>query len=300
MRVVLVCSGNTCRSPLAAAALRRERPTWQVESAGVAASPGTPATAGAMRAAEGRSLDLSGHRAQPLTNAALDAVDVVLTMTEGQRGAVAEAFPAVKRKLLTLAEAAGTTGDVDDPYGGSEETYGRTLDQIERLVAGAAANLSREAPLGRVVAAGADHAGYVLKDLLVDDLRAQGFRVEDYGTHSPESCDYPDFAAPVARDVAAGRVGWGLLVCGTGLGMQIAAGKVAGVRAVAVSESVSTHLGRAHNDANVLCMGGRIVGPEVGRAIARVFASTAWEGGRHARRLDKIAALEREARGDKA
>ncbi len=297
MRVVFVCSGNTCRSPLAAAVLGRERPTWNVASAGLGAVAGSPATPGAARAAATRGLDLSGHRATHVSMAALETADAVLTMTEGQRAALAESMPAAAPRLLTLAEAAGASGDVDDPYGGADETYVRTLGQIERLVVQAAANLSREAPLGRVVAAGADHAGYELKDLLADDLRSQGFRVEDHGTDRDESCDYPDFAARVAADVAGGRVGFGVLVCGTGLGMQIAAGKVMGVRAVSVSEPVSARLARAHNDANVVCLGGRIVGAEVGRAIVRAFAATAWEGGRHARRLEKIAALERAAAG---
>jgi ribose 5-phosphate isomerase B len=297
MRVVLVCSGNTCRSPLAAAVLGRERPTWQVASAGLAAVPGSPAAAGAVRAALARGLDLTTHRAERVTAAALEDADVILTMTEGQRAALAAEMPTLAARLLTLAEAAGTSGDVEDPYGSADETYARTLEQIERLVVAAARNLSREAPLGRVVAAGADHAGYELKDLLVDDLRSQGFRVDDHGTQSDESCDYPDFAAAVAADVAAGRAGFGLLVCGTGLGMQIAANKVAKVRAVAVSEPVSARLARAHNDANVVCLGGRIVGPEVGRAIVRAFASTVWEGGRHAGRLDKIRALEQATGG---
>jgi ribose 5-phosphate isomerase B len=269
-----------------------------VDSAGVGANAGAGASAGAVRAARTRGLDLSAHRARRVDAALLAGADVVLTMTEGQRAAVAEAVPAIQPRLLTLAQAAGQEGDVDDPFGGDDEAYLATLAEIERLVGAAAVNLADEAPLGRVVAAGADHAGRALKDALVADLRLLGLRVVDHGTVTDTPCDYPDFAVPVATDVVAGRVAFGLLVCGTGLGMQIAAGKRAGVRAVAVTEPVSARLARAHNDANVVCVGGRIVGVEVGRAIVRTFASTAFEGGRHGARLAKIAALERTARAE--
>lgn len=291
--MLFVCSGNTCRSPMAAAALRRERPSWDVGSAGLSARGGDGAMPGAVRAVEAAGLRLTDHRAQPVTAELLAGQDVVLTMTEEQRRALVARFAGVGARTLTLADAAGAAGDVDDPYGGSDEAYARTFAQIQRLVATAAVHLSREAPLGRVVAAGADHAGWRLKDTLVQDLREQGFRVVDHGTHSDESTDYPDFARAVAEAVSDSGVGWGVLVCGTGLGMSIAANKVHGVRAAAVSDVVSARFGRAHNDANIVCVGARIVGVDVGRAILRTFAVTPWEDGRHRRRLDKVRDLER-------
>jgi ribose 5-phosphate isomerase B len=144
------------------------------------------------------------------------------------------------------------------------------------------------------VAVGSDHAGFRLKRELADTLRSQGHEVEDLGCHSEERADYTDFAIPVARRVAAGQADRGLIVCGTGIGSCIAANKVAGVRAAVLSDPTSARLTRAHNDANVLCLGERVIGSEVARECLQVFLDTPFEGGRHAERLAKIAALERE------
>lgn len=142
------------------------------------------------------------------------------------------------------------------------------------------------------IAVGADHAGYRLKDLLLEQLTALGHAYEDFGTESASSVDYPDFAGRVARAVADGAADFGLLVCGTGTGMAIAANKVDGVRAAACTDAYSARMARAHNDANVLALGERIIGPGVAEDVVRVFFGTDFEGGRHARRVDKIGALE--------
>jgi len=142
------------------------------------------------------------------------------------------------------------------------------------------------------IAIGADHAGFVLKEHLRRRLEAEGHQVLDEGTHGPESCDYPDFAATVARDVTAGRAERGVLVCGTGLGMSIAANKVSGIRAALGTVPEEVRLSRAHNDANILTLGARFIGEPDADALVDVFLSTAFEGGRHALRVAKIAALE--------
>ncbi|RME24887.1 MAG: ribose 5-phosphate isomerase B [Deltaproteobacteria bacterium] len=143
------------------------------------------------------------------------------------------------------------------------------------------------------IAAGSDHAGLDLKLLLVEHLRKLGHEVEDLGTHSAESCDYPDYAAAVARAVQAGDADQGLLVCGTGVGMAIAANKLPGVRAAVVSDTFSAHATRQHNDANVLCLGQRVVGPGLALDILDAWLAARFEGGRHQRRVDKIEALAR-------
>ena len=142
------------------------------------------------------------------------------------------------------------------------------------------------------VAVGSDHAGLTLKNALVEHLRAQGHEVDDVGTHDSRSTDYPDYAAQVAQRVAGGRAERGLLVCGTGLGMAIAANKVRGVRAVTVSDTFSAHASREHNDANVLCLGERVVGGGLARDILDTWMRASFEGGRHSGRLAKITALE--------
>ncbi|ACY18125.1 ribose 5-phosphate isomerase B [Haliangium ochraceum] len=140
--------------------------------------------------------------------------------------------------------------------------------------------------------AGADHAGYELKQQLVAVLRALGDEVEDLGTHGSESVDYPDFGAAVGRKVAAEAGTLGLVVCGSGMGICIAANKIAGVRAVAVSCAYAARMARAHNDANVLALGQRIVGVGVAEDALRAFRDGVFEGGRHQRRVDKLSALE--------
>jgi len=143
------------------------------------------------------------------------------------------------------------------------------------------------------VAIGADHAGFPLKEAIKRALPAMGAEVEDLGTGSADSVDYPDFAAPIARGVASGAYDRGILVCGTGIGMAMAANKVAGVRAAPVGDVVTARLSREHNDANVLTLGARITAPDRALEIVRVFLETPFEGGRHQRRVDKIAGLER-------
>ena len=143
------------------------------------------------------------------------------------------------------------------------------------------------------IATGSDHAGLALKQGLVEFLENQGHSVQDLGTHVNESCDYPDFAAKVAGAVATGEADFGLLVCGTGVGMSIAANKVAGIRAAVVSDPFSARATRQHNDANVLCMGERVVGQGLAREILAAWLDAEYEGGRHQRRIDKITALER-------
>lgn len=143
------------------------------------------------------------------------------------------------------------------------------------------------------VTLGADHAGVALKDELKAWMTARGITVRDVGTHSTESVDYPDFAAEVARDVASGAADRGVLVCGTGLGMAIAANKFHGVRAVPIVDEASARLSREHNNANVIALGARLTATAEAEELLRIFLETDYAGGRHQRRLDKITALER-------
>jgi ribose 5-phosphate isomerase B len=135
---------------------------------------------------------------------------------------------------------------------------------------------------------GSDHAGLALRAEAVKVARAAGFEVEDLGPFSGESVDYPDFARRVAETVAAGKAKLGILVCGTGIGMSITANKVRGIRAAHCASEYDARMARAHNDANVLCIGERVVGLGLGSAIVDAFLRQAFEGGRHQRRVDKI------------
>lgn len=137
-------------------------------------------------------------------------------------------------------------------------------------------------------AVGCDHAGLPLKAPLVAELEFQGHEIIDFGTDGPESVDYPTFAAQVARAVREGQVDMGLLLCGTGVGMAMTANRVRGVRAASVGDSFSARMARAHNDANVLCMGARVVGPGAAVEILQTWLGQEFEGGRHQRRVDMM------------
>ena len=138
------------------------------------------------------------------------------------------------------------------------------------------------------VAVGADHAGFALKNKLKEELVQKGYSILDVGTNSEESVDYPDFAAAVAKAVAGGQASRGVLVCGSGIGMSMAANRHPGVRAAVVSCGEAAQLARAHNDANVLCLGARLTTEHIARHCLEVFLATGFDGGRHARRTGKM------------
>lgn len=137
-------------------------------------------------------------------------------------------------------------------------------------------------------AVASDHAGIELKRSLIKELEQRGVTVRDFGTDSSDSCDYPDFAHALARAIEAGEVERGMLVCGTGVGMSIAANRHPGVRAVVCSEPLSARMSRRHNDANVLCLGARVIGTDTALDILDAFLAAPYEAGRHAKRVAKI------------
>jgi ribose 5-phosphate isomerase B len=143
------------------------------------------------------------------------------------------------------------------------------------------------------IAIAADHAGFALKEKLRRKLTGDGHEVLDFGTNSPESCDYPDFAQPVGHEVAQGRADRGILVCSTGIGMAMAANKMAGVRAAPAQSDDEVKFTREHNDANVLTLGAKYMDEKRALELIHIFLETEFAGGRHARRVAKIAQLEK-------
>jgi ribose 5-phosphate isomerase B len=144
------------------------------------------------------------------------------------------------------------------------------------------------------VAIGSDHAGFGLKEAVKEQLAGLGYAVDDLGTHSTQSVDYPDFGRAVAEAVTGGTHAKGVLVCGTGIGMSITANKVPGARAALAWSEETARLAREHNDANVLVLGARVTPPEAVGGIVRAFLGTEFAGGRHAARVNKIMELDRE------
>ena len=137
-----------------------------------------------------------------------------------------------------------------------------------------------------------DHGGFALKQELMEHLRARHEEFEDIGTYTPESCDYPVYAEQAARGVAEGKYEKGILLCGTGIGMSLAANKIRGIRCAVLSDCFSAEMCRAHNDANMIALGGRVIGGELAKRMVDLFLDTPFMGGRHARRVDQIRALE--------
>lgn len=141
----------------------------------------------------------------------------------------------------------------------------------------------------RTIAVGCDHAGFALKQELIQHLKERGFETTDYGTYSEESCDYPDYAKKVADAIVQGKAQTGLLVCGTGIGMSIAANKVKGIRAAVLSDEFSARATREHNDANILCLGARVVDRDTAVKLLDIFLDTPFSNGEnHVRRISKL------------
>ncbi|WP_419945428.1 ribose 5-phosphate isomerase B [Candidatus Poriferisodalis sp.] len=152
---------------------------------------------------------------------------------------------------------------------------------------------SSSTPGETVIALASDHAGWELKDRLAEHLRNGGYAIVDLGTSGPESVDYPDFGEAVGKTVASRTADLGVAVCGSGIGIAMAAGKVAGIRAATVHDETSARLAREHNDANVICLGARLLDDRGAVAALDAYLAAAFEGGRHQRRVDKIDALGR-------
>ena len=146
---------------------------------------------------------------------------------------------------------------------------------------------TRESFMQKIIIA-SDHGGYNLKKQIYDHLSKEGFDIEDYGCFNTESCDYPVYAKKVAKEVSENNNLKGILVCGTGIGMSIAANKIKGIRASLCSDTFSARMTRMHNDSNILCLGERVIGTGLALDIVNIWLNTEFEGGRHQKRIDMI------------
>jgi glycine hydroxymethyltransferase len=303
--ILIVCTGNVCRSPMAEGLLRRAlagREGYRVLSAGVGATDGQGPSPHAVAVMRELNIDISGTRSRMLTAALVEEAAYIFGMTRGHVDSIMLLYPQAAEKTFLVREFDENLEpfekDIPDPIGGSYEVYRQCRDHIQQSIPSLLSFIDQTSkpPLAsRAVALttsclvlGADHAGYRLKEHLKQHLARRDWELIDHGTHSDDPADYPDFAQRVARTVAENEHRLGLLVCGTGIGMSIAANKIPGIRAAMVCDTAGAVLARRHNRANILCLGGRTVNPEQACAILDAFLDTPFEGGRHEQRVNKL------------
>jgi RpiB/LacA/LacB family sugar-phosphate isomerase len=252
-------------------------------------------------------IDISHYHSQSLRVPLVEEADFIFTMTRQQQDAIHAIYPAAAEKTFVLREfedAELIGKDISDPIGQSIEVYRRTRDQIRNALpsivefirqteAGARKTAAEVSSVGeplqpRRIALGADHGGYQMKEAIKDWLAQNGYQFADFGTHSSEPVDYPEYAFAVAREVVAGNFDRGLLICKSGIGMSIAANRISGARAALVGDEKWARLSREHNDANILVLSGLDIDIEKAKSILDVWLNTKFEGGRHERRVKEI------------
>jgi len=296
--VLFVCTGNTCRSPMAEGLARKAlegRTDWQIASAGIGAVNGQPPSPHAVTALRQLGIDISGHRSRMLTGQAVREADFIFALTRSHAEGILYFHPEAAEKVFLLREfdssADATDQDVADPIGGSLDAYLGCRDQIRRGVLSALEFVmaQEESALDTAdLVLGSDHAGFALKESLKPIIESLGLSFMDVGTFSNESTDYPDYAQAASEQILAGQARFGVLVCATGIGISIAANKIPGIRAALVCDEQAAALCRQHNDANVLCLGGRTTSPDQAARILQAFVQADFEGGRHQRRINKL------------
>jgi glycine hydroxymethyltransferase len=284
----------------------KDRRDVRVLSAGIGAVEGQPPSPYAVQAVKELGIDISKQRSRMLTGELVQEADYIFGMTHSHVDTVFLLYPHAAEKTFLLREFDDTLNvfekDISDPIGGSYDIYLNCRDQIEQGIAsllrfidqGEAAPTPERAAAGPMVtfALGADHGGYELKEFIKAHLREEGVSATDLGTHSTDAVDYPDYAEAVAEMVIGGRAGFGLLFCTTGVGMCMAANKVPGIRAAQVFDEQMALVAHRHNNANILCLGGKVTTPEAARRIVDAFLSAHFEGGRHERRINKMENIE--------
>jgi len=307
-RILFVCTGNICRSPMAEGLLRhaaRNRGDIEVASAGVATGYGQQPSESGIEALRQWNIDISAISSQPVTDELIHWATHIFAMTRSHLDAILTFFPEAAPKSWLACEFHPELGDfpeVPDPIGLGLHAYLQTRDILHKAVpslltfidssdmttATTTASPSSTAKNTLRIAIGADHGGVDVKSAIRSFMHDKGYAVHDVGTQNTESVDYPDYAALVARQVTSGEADLGIIVCKTGIGMSIAANRHPGIRAAVVTNPNDARISRQHNNANVLCLGAVNVAPNLAPAIVEAFLGAEFEGGRHARRVEKI------------
>jgi len=271
---------------------------FTVTSAGLAVQAGSKASENALKVMDEIGLDLYTHEACQVTPEKLAAADLILTMTCGHKKVICHVMPELSNKAYTLKEFVGNSMedmDIIDPFGGTVDIYRQCAQELEALLIKTVEKIIRSEQKMKLAIA-SDHGGFVLKEYLKEIITESGWEYVDLGPQNDDSVDYPDFAIKVAEGVAEGKYARGILVCGTGIGMSIAANKVPGIRAALCHDTFSAQATREHNDSNILALGERVVGKGLATEIVKIWLKTDFAGGRHQGRVEKIKEIEEKYR----
>jgi glycine hydroxymethyltransferase len=274
------------------------RGSYRVVSAGLGAMDGQPPSTHAVRAVKELGIDIASQRSRMLTPELVQQADYIFGMTHSHVDTVMLLYPQAAEKTFLLREFDETLDtfekDISDPIGGSYEIYLNCRDQIEQGIVSILRFIehgdSHMLSGGKIaaVAIGSDHAGYDMKEAVKRHLEQRGLEVADFGTHSKDSTDYPDYAQAVSNAVVNGKAQFGVLICTTGIGMSMTANKVPGIRAALVADEETAAVTRQHNDANVICIAAKSTPQEVAEKIVDTFLDSKFQGGRHERRVNKM------------
>lgn len=307
-RILFVCTGNTCRSPMAEGLLRHavsSRTDIEVASAGVHAGPAQPPSTHSVEACKRLGISIGGHQSKQLTDEWVSWATHIFCMTPGHRDALEDDYPSAARKTHLICEFdSSLPSQVPDPFGQSLPAYIQTRDTLRQAIPSLLRFIdsnsmsdshtpnppSASALQSRTlrVAIGSDHGALDLKKAVHEQLSKRGHAVTDFGTTGTQSVDYPDFAEAVSKAVSAHEADFGILMCTSGIGMSIAANRFPHVRAALVHTPEDAALCRRHNNANVMCLGENHTSPSSAGRMVDAFLQTAFEGGRHEKRVEKL------------
>ena len=289
--IIFVCTGNTCRSPMAEAIAKSlcKFKDLNILSRGLFVYDSLPINENAKQILKGNNINIEEHFSKPLTLDEFENADLILTMGKEHKNSLARFIKddKAKNKIFTLYEyVLNKDMDIEDPFGFDLEIYKKCFNEIYFLISKINFNNILEE---HMIGIGSDHGGFHLKEEIKKYLTENNILFKDYGTHSTDSVDYPTYAKNVGKDVASGVLDKGILICGTGIGISIAANKVPGVRAALCHDVFSAKATREHNDANILAMGERVIGVGLALEIVKAFLEEPFSNDeRHIRRINMI------------